>query len=243
MGNRVIAIQRDKRYCPNGPQADTAILKAVTSRLHDEVITVEEGQLPSGFHDADVILSMGRMPETLAVLKACQAKGLRVINRPEAVERCTRGIIHRVMLDCGVSIPEEEGAAGYWLKRGDADAHQQGDVVFCENKQQLEEAKAQFLRQGITQWVVSPHVEGTNVKFYAVVRHFFRCFPDGILNNQKRKELHKAAMKVAETIGIDIYGGDCIVDKNGDFFLIDFNDWPSFAPCRDEAAEAIAKLI
>ena len=40
-----------------------------------------------------------------------------------------------------------------------------------------------------------------------------------------------------------VYGGDCIVDSDGKMQIIDFNDWPSFAPCRNEAAPYIAKAI
>jgi len=31
-----------------------------------------------------------------------------------------------------------------------------------------------------------------------------------------------------------------IVAPSGELTLIDLNDWPSFAPCRDAASEAIA---
>ena len=39
-----------------------------------------------------------------------------------------------------------------------------------------------------------------------------------------------------------MYGGDAIVTSDGDFYIIDFNDWPSFASCREAAAEAIVVL-
>ena len=42
---------------------------------------------------------------------------------------------------------------------------------------------------------------------------------------------------------VRIYGGDCIVDEHGHISIIDFNDWPSFAPCRAEAAPAIARSV
>ena len=47
----------------------------------------------------------------------------------------------------------------------------------------------------------------------------------------------------AEVLNIHVYGGDCIVSEDGSIRLIDFNDWPSFAPCRDEAAPQIARRI
>ena len=42
---------------------------------------------------------------------------------------------------------------------------------------------------------------------------------------------------------VEVYGGECIVDEEGTIRLIDFNDWPSFAPCREAAAPHIARRI
>ena len=42
---------------------------------------------------------------------------------------------------------------------------------------------------------------------------------------------------------VHVYGGDSIVSPDGTIRIIDFNDWPSFAPCRKEAAIAIGKTI
>ena len=49
--------------------------------------------------------------------------------------------------------------------------------------------------------------------------------------------------KASEVLDVKIYGGDCIVGADGNIQIIDFNDWPSFAPCRQEAAPYIAKCI
>jgi hypothetical protein len=43
--------------------------------------------------------------------------------------------------------------------------------------------------------------------------------------------------------GLDIFGGDVIVSPEGELTLIDLNDWPSFAPCRERASYAIAEFI
>lgn len=61
-------------------------------------------------------------------------------------------------------------------------------------------------------------------------------------------EFDKARMKAicqaaSEVLDVKIYGGDCIVNADGSMRIIDFNDWPSFAPCRQEAAPHIAKCI
>ena len=47
----------------------------------------------------------------------------------------------------------------------------------------------------------------------------------------------------AAAVGLDIFGGDVIVSPAGELTLIDLNDWPSFAPCRERAAYAIADFI
>ena len=43
--------------------------------------------------------------------------------------------------------------------------------------------------------------------------------------------------------GLEIFGGDVIVAPSGELTLIDLNDWPSFAPCRDRASDAIAEHL
>jgi glutathione synthase/RimK-type ligase-like ATP-grasp enzyme len=57
------------------------------------------------------------------------------------------------------------------------------------------------------------------------------------------ESLQVTANEAAKALQVDIYGGDAIVEKNGLFNIIDLNDWPSFAPCRDVAAIAIADRI
>lgn len=49
--------------------------------------------------------------------------------------------------------------------------------------------------------------------------------------------------KASEVLDVKIYGGDCIISPDGTIRIIDFNDWPSFAPCRQDAAPHIAKAI
>ena len=51
-----------------------------------------------------------------------------------------------------------------------------------------------------------------------------------------------SSVALAEAVGLKVYGGDCIVDETGHFYMIDFNDWPSFSRCREEAATAIASF-
>jgi hypothetical protein len=53
--------------------------------------------------------------------------------------------------------------------------------------------------------------------------------------------MKKTVDGLATAIGVIVYGGDAIVRSDGSFVIIDFNDWPTFSPCREEAAKAIIK--
>ena len=57
------------------------------------------------------------------------------------------------------------------------------------------------------------------------------------------ERLKDICRKAAEILDVEIYGGDCIISPEGEIRIIDFNDWPSFAPCRTEAAPHIARAI
>ena len=55
--------------------------------------------------------------------------------------------------------------------------------------------------------------------------------------------LKRYCAKASDVLDIKIYGGDCIISEEGEIRIIDFNDWPSFAPCRAEAAPVIARMV
>ena len=148
-----------------------------------------------------------------------------------------------------------------WLKRGDAAAQSAGDVRYIRSATELQEALLDFKRKHITDAVLSRHLAGDLIKFYGVggTDFFYFYYPTressfskfGLerYNGQPEgfpfdtQDLKQTAHKAARLSGIHVYGGDAIVTADGHFHLIDFNDWPSFARCRDAAAEAIASLL
>lgn len=166
-------IGRAERFSPNSVGRDRAILKTVAARLQDrdcEVVTIAEERLTTLdgmalLTGTNLILTMGRLPETLAWLKSV---GVRVINKPEAIEQCTRSKIEAVMAGIGTPMPPREGTHGYWLKRGDAAAQEPGDVVFAADRQALVAAIKTMEQRGIKDYTVRAHVEGDLVKFYGV---------------------------------------------------------------------------
>jgi hypothetical protein len=105
---------------------------------------------------------------------------------------------------------------------------------------------ADFAKRGIDMAALQAHRAGDEIKFYAVVRGgFFHWFYSG----EARKypfnfaHLETLAHRAATAVGLDIFGGDVIVSPSGGLTLIDLNDWPSFAPCRERASYAIADFI
>jgi hypothetical protein len=52
--------------------------------------------------------------------------------------------------------------------------------------------------------------------------------------------LRRAAFGAAAALGLEIFGGDAIVQADGKPVIIDINAWPSYARYRDSAAQAIA---
>lgn len=254
---RVLMIQRAERFSPNSVEKDRAILEAVGARLaatgHQvDYVSEEQPYAPERY---DRILSMGRLPETLERLR-----GLNTINSSRGIENCARCKLEQIMIKQGMPMAPKEGSDGYWLKRGDAAAQSKDDVQFATTRSELSEKIAAFEKRGIAEYTVSAHVKGDLVKFYGVEgTGFFRYyyptddgeskFGDEQRNGMARhypfeaEALQNCVEQLAKAVGTKVYGGDCIVDEKGKYYIIDFNDWPSFSRCREDAADAIASLI
>jgi glutathione synthase/RimK-type ligase-like ATP-grasp enzyme len=84
------------------------------------------------------------------------------------------------------------------------------------------------------------------VKFYAVRETdlFHWYYLNGVYHTAfDHARLRELASASAEVMNLFVYGGDAIIGKDGSVTIIDFNDWPSFAPVREEAGRHIAQLI
>ena len=149
----------------------------------------------------------------------------------------------------------------FWIKRGDFHAIHREDVSFVRSRQEGRELLREYALRDIPEVLISQHLLGDLVKFYGVRgTDFFYWFYPYDHNHHKyaeyeaingkshhhsfdEAELQRVATASAKAVSVDIYGGDAIVGKDGSFHIIDLNDWPSFAPCRQEASEAIAALL
>lgn len=152
------------------------------------------------------------------------------------------------------------GMERVWIKRGDGHTMHKEDVCFVRHAQEAQEVLQEFFLRGIRRAVINRHLEGDLIKFYGVAgTNFFYSFSpmesghskfgDETVNGACHhfgfdlKELTDMCARAARALDVVIYGGDCIVDREGQIRIIDFNDWPSFAPCRAEGAHAIAKEV
>lgn len=155
---------------------------------------------------------------------------------------------------------ENAGFYNCWIKRGDFHAIHREDVTYVRNQEEAKAILKEYAIRGIQTAVINEHLVGDLVKFYGVTgTDFFYWFYPSNLHHSKfglevingtakgipfdENRLRILCNEAAEVLNIHIYGGDCIVAEDGQIRLIDFNDWPSFAPCREEAAQHIAKRI
>jgi hypothetical protein len=148
-----------------------------------------------------------------------------------------------------------------WIKRSDTHAMHKEDVSYVRHPDEAQEVLQEYFLRGIDRAVISKHISGDLVKFYGVQgQPFFYWFcpfvanggtygcqslneggPDAI--KAMGKKLRTVCLHAAEELNVQVYGGDCVILPDGTISIISFNDWPSFAPCRAEAAASIAKSV
>jgi hypothetical protein len=155
---------------------------------------------------------------------------------------------------------EKAGFGACWIKRGDFHAMHKEDVSYCRHIEEAQDVLHEYFYRGISRAVINRHLVGDLIKFYGVSGqpffYWFYPFDEGhskygyeAVNGKSQglkfdlEGLKDMCQRASEIMDVKIYGGDCIVDADGTVRIIDFNDWPSFAPCRAEAAPAIAKCV
>ena len=155
---------------------------------------------------------------------------------------------------------KKSGFKSCWIKRGDFHAMHKEDVSYVRHPEEAQEVLQEYFLRGIKRAVINVHLEGDLIKFYGVrgTQFFYWFYPfdaghskygyeavngksQGIKFDEQ--ELKDICNRAADELNVEVYGGDCIVGSDGKMRIIDFNDWPSFAPCRTEAAPHIAKRV
>lgn len=270
---RIIGISRGNQYSPNHIGNDAAIFNCVTEELRKlghTVGTYTEKEFTESGAESAVIYGMARDTATLERLKTLENKGAQVINSAYGIDNCIRKAMTMLLTSHGVPHPDSlivstaEPFSGMrfpcWIKRGDSHAIMKEDVSYAATREEAYAILAGFRQRGIAEAVVNEHLQGDLVKFYGVrgTGFFHWFYPDpsahskfgleqingrakGICFDENRLKAYSD--KASSVLGVPVFGGDCVVMPNGEIKIIDFNDWPSFACCRNIAGKHIAEYI
>jgi len=263
MSSRILAVYREAEFSPGKVEADAAILDTVLddlSKRGNEIVALDAESLIQGRRDRfDLVLAMCQGERALGALAALEDDGALVINSPLAIRACYRDRLGAAL--ARASVPTPAGAlvstaegldsksmaahdfvGGVFVKRGDLHALTSEDVLRIEGgPDQIRRALARFAARGIESVYLQQAVNGAVVKFYGVSGgRYFAPISDGAMLKETLKDaLANAANLAAAALGLEIWGGDAIVNDDG-FAIVDFNDWPSFSRVRTQAAQAIA---
>ncbi len=252
----LVGVWREPEYSPGRAQDDAAILERTRDALAARGMTLTLGGIELLEQSRPTaVLAMCQSERALRALDRAAAD-VPVVNHPDAIRACHRHETVRRLAGTPVPFPAtrlvptrpsdagDGGLAPCWVKRGDVHAMTADDVVFAATPAAVAAALDDFAARDITRAALQTHVEGVVVKFYGVADgRFFRCYTQGAEIPAPLPVLWDAARAGAAALGLDVFGGDLVVTPDGRPMIIDLNDWPSFARCRDEAADAIAAYV
>jgi len=264
MNLKFAGIRRKTEFSPNHVVNDLLIINRTADVLRElgaKVTMYDEGVISAEDIKEKLIFSMVQGPIGTTTLAKIEERGAFAINSAKSVMNCYRINMVNLLPAAGVPFPKSVivstdsevngneaglGSSKLWIKRGDVHAVHKEDVTLACSDEEERTLLKEFYQRGIMQAILQEHVEGDTVKFYAVrdSNLFHWYYLDGV-NHTKFDEqrLHRIAIDSAEALGLFVFGGDAIIGLNGSITIIDINDWPSFAPIREEASRHIAQLI
>jgi glutathione synthase/RimK-type ligase-like ATP-grasp enzyme len=264
MTMRLAGIQRKTEFSPNHVVNDSLIIHATGDALRAlgaEVVYYDEGTVTPDTLRERVVFSMVQGPAGSATLVKVEDSGALIINSPRAVMNCYRTNMVKRLPAAGVPFPKsvivptdgrfDPRAAGLdsqkaWIKRGDVHAVHKEDVTLASTDDERATLLREFHSRDIRQAILQEHLDGDTVKFYAVRESdlFHWYYLNGVHKTPfGTGKLREIASVAAEALGLYVYGGDAIIGADGSVTIIDINDWPSFAPVREDASRAIAGLV
>jgi hypothetical protein len=233
---------------------DTVILELVAGELRRRghvVHLASPDEVGRFAMSRSTIFSMSRSPRVLKLLTRWAAEGRTVVNRPDRVLGTARSqLVDRtlgsVSLPSCQVVPTARAARSsvqavdgdWWVKGGDLYASRREDVQRLGTMEELGRVLNDFERRGIGTAVLQEHVPGREIKFYAVRGDFFYWLEtdNPAIHGTIGEPFQACALESGTALSLDIFGGDLVIGEDGRTTLIDLNDWPSFAPCRDAAA-------
>jgi len=268
---KLLGIYREIQHSPNRESDDALILDFAAKRLKEKGFEVAIKK-PEDVSRADfagsgrpnLVFMMCEREGILNLIQSQEREDLIVVNPPESIWNTYRYQMIPLLKSAKIPMPKTDlyktggfsldGQKNIWVKRGDVHNTQAGDVFLAKTTGEIEKAFRGFKSRGIEQAALQEHIPGDLIKFYGVgnsepeskniwFNWFYHKGQD--LKNYKfsREALKKIICQAASQLKLEIYGGDAIVNAEGDIFLIDINAWPSFALFRDEASQKIADYL
>jgi hypothetical protein len=266
-------IYREIEHSPGREVDDALILRRSAEKLEAQGLTVRlmtAEDLPET--DGDLPPFLFHMCESLAILTRLallEERGVVQVNAASAVLNAHRDRSIPLLESGGVRFPASrivetsvdpallfrEGFEPCWVKQADVHKTREGDVLLARSRSEAASVLSGMSSRGIRRAVLQRHIDGDLVKFYGVgpavgttlQEPWFEWF-----HHRDRKvsghgfsvqRLSALAAGAARAVGLEVYGGDAVVDSRGEIFLIDLNAWPSFALYREEASSRIAKHL
>ncbi len=257
-------IRRKTEFSPNHVVNDTLIINQTGEALVGlgaEVTMVDEGTITPDSVREKLIFSMVQGPIGTNTLLKIEQRGAYIINSPRAVMNCYRINMVRLLPDAGIPFPKsvvvstdsgtsakDAGLSGpkVWIKRGDVHAVHKEDVTLAKSEDEELNLLREFHQRDIREAILQENLDGDTVKFYAVRETdlFHWYYLNGVYHTAfDEPKLKEFAAASAEAMGLYVYGGDAIIGRDASITIIDINDWPSFAPVREQASRHIAQLI
>ncbi len=262
---KCLCVFREITNSPSRENDDALILKAVSDELVKigvKVHLIEPEVIDDVLSEKwDVVVAMCENPESLEKLKRIDAV---FVNNIESVYNCYRTkMFELVMKKCPHLFPLTEVRSmsdfpgekpyfmdgdGVWIKRGDVHNTCLHDVHYIKRWDDALKVKEDFETRSIKDVLIQKHISGDLIKFYGVgPGKWFSWFyhkPSVVKNYPfDEKKLAENAAEFAYAVGVEVFGGDAIVDKNSRIYIIDINSWPSFARVRDKVKKHIAEHI
>jgi glutathione synthase/RimK-type ligase-like ATP-grasp enzyme len=257
-------IRRKTEFSPNHVVNDLFIINQTAEalkKLGAEIAMYDEGVITPETLKENLIFSMVQGPLGSATLLKVEQRGAFIINSPRAVMNCYRINMVRLLPEGGIPFPRSVvvatdsdingkqaglNSSKLWIKRGDVHAVHKEDVTLANTDDEELTLLKEFHARDIKEAILQEHLDGDTVKFYAVQESdlFHWYYLNGVYHTKfDVKKLRQLASASASILGLYVYGGDAIIGRDSSVTIIDINDWPSFAPVREQASQHIAELI
>ena len=267
---KIAGIMRAAAFSPNHIGNDSSIFNIVADQLRKrgcEVNVYSEDQFINNGVNEKIIVNMCREKRSIERLQHLEDMGMLVINSGYGIENCIRERMARIFIGSSIPYPEtiitdtdeairerltKAGITRCWIKRGDSHTMHNEDVTLVRHPEEAQEILQEYFLRGIKRAIINRDIEGEMIKFYGILgTPFFYWLTTRSSSAIARKQpatfdesrLKALCSAAAEILDVKIYGGDCVLSHDGKMRIIDFDDWPSFAPCRQEAATNIAKFV